>query len=121
MESTRKPGGLEKFQVTDREECGVIIERHDEGEPKLCYVVKVPNRSENPSDYVIMSSDVGNVQNVLSESERIVGFMHTHLEHHKCEPSDTDIDGAALFPEMENLIYQPSTKKFCWYGPEVTT
>jgi hypothetical protein len=65
-------------------------------------------------------ADVQQVEGVLAENERVVGFMHTHLSHHDCEPTDTDFAGAALFPEMENLIYQPSTKQFVWYGPEVT-
>lgn len=116
----RKPGGLDKFQVTDREECGVIIERHDPGEPSLLYIVKVPNHADHPCDYEIHAFDVGRVRRVLSESEHIYGFMHTHLPEHDCEPSDVDFEGAARNPDMEHLIYQPSTKQWVWYGPEVT-
>ena len=120
MESSRKPGGLEKFQVTDREECGLVICRTDELADFL-YVLKIPNRAIRPEDYAIFAEDVERVRSVLSDDESIIGFMHTHLAHHDCEPSDRDFEGAALFPEMENLIYQPSTGKWVWYGPEVTT
>lgn len=119
MESTIKIGGLEKFQVTDREECGLIIERDEDG-VIFRYVVRVPNHATEPGDYLILLHDLSAVERVLSENEQVIGFMHTHLAHHKCEPSDTDFEGAALFPEMEYLIYQPSTGDTCWYGPEVT-
>lgn len=119
MESTRKPGGLEKFQVTDREECGVIIRREEPGETPILYVLKVPNHAENSGDYEIWLHDVKRVEAVLAEFEKVVGFMHTHLRDHKCEPSDTDFEGAALFPNMENMIYHPASRKFVWYGPEV--
>lgn len=119
MESNRKPGGLKKFRVTDHEECGLIIRRlEDEGD--FIYVVQIPNRAEHPHDYAIWLEDVQNVEAVLSDSEEIMGFMHTHLPQHECEPSDRDFEGAAQFPEMENLIYQPSTLKWVWYGPEVS-
>lgn len=119
MESLRKPGGLEKFQVTDREECGVIVRREEPDDIPITYVLKVPNRASEPNDYEIWLHDVQRVEAVLSEHERVIGFMHTHLKNHKCEPSDRDFEGAALFPNMENLIYHPATKKFVWYGPEV--
>jgi proteasome lid subunit RPN8/RPN11 len=118
MESSRKPGGLHKFQVTDREECGLIIQRIDD-DGVMFYVVKVPNHSTEACDYEIHKRDVDRVKEVLSQDESIYGFMHTHLPEHDCDPSDRDFEGAARNPEMENLIYQPSTKKFCWYGPEV--
>lgn len=112
MESTRKPGGLEKFQVTDREECGLIIGNDDD----MLYIVKVPNRAKAQDDYEIWVEDVHKVEDVLSPGERIVGFFHTHLEHHECEPTDSDFEGAELNPDMEHLIYKPATKEFCWYG-----
>ena len=120
MESNRKPGGLEKFQVTTHEECGLIVRRIEEP-LDFIYILKIPNRAHHPSDYAIFAEDVERVREVLSDGESIIGFMHTHLAHHECEPSDRDFEGAALFPEMENLIYQPSTGKWVWYGPEVTT
>jgi proteasome lid subunit RPN8/RPN11 len=116
----RKPGGLSKFLVTDREECGLIIQRDEPGMPRLRYVVRIPNHAENDEDYLILLSDMQNVEAALAEFESIVGFMHTHLPEHDCEPTDTDFAGAAMFPGMEYLIYQPSTERFCWYGPEVT-
>lgn len=115
----RKPGGLDKFLVSDREECGLIIRRMDE-DGVMFYVVKIPNHAEQDGDYEIHLHDVERVESVLTDDESVYGFMHTHLAHHDCEPSDHDFEGAALFPEMENLIYQPSTKKFVWYGPEVS-
>jgi len=112
MESTRKPGGLEKFQVTSREECGLIIRNEDD----MIYVVKIPNRAKSPDDYQIRIGDVQKVQEVLSDGEEVVGFLHTHLEHHDLEPSDTDFAGAEINPDMENLVYKPSTGEFVWYG-----
>lgn len=118
MESNRKPGGLAKFRVTNREECGLIIRRREEPQDFL-YVVKIPNHAEYREDYAIWLEDVEAVRGVLSDDEEIIGFMHTHLPHHDHEPSDRDFEGAALYPEMEYLIYQPSTCKYVWYGPEV--
>ena len=105
------PQGLEKFQATDREECGVIIQASDR-----TYIVKVPNVSESPDDYAILLDDVHKVQEVLSPDEMVVGFFHTHLPHHACDPSDADLDGAELFPGLNNLIYKPDTGEVCWYG-----
>lgn len=105
------PQGLEKFQSTDREECGVIIKASDR-----TYVVKVPNIAENPNDYAILLDDLQKVQAVLSDDESVVGFFHTHLPHHECEPTDADFDGAQAFPEFMNLVYKPSTKELSWYG-----
>lgn len=115
-----KPGGLRKFLVTDREECGLIIEIEDDS---LLYVVKVPNRATHPNDYVITKDDFNQVESVLGDGEKIVGFVHTHLAEHDCAPSDTDFDGAEKNPGMLHLIYHPSTKEHCWYGAveEVTT
>jgi proteasome lid subunit RPN8/RPN11 len=107
------PQGLEKFQVTDREECGVIIKGT---EPDQTYIVRIPNVSENPDDYAILLDDVHKVQAMLTEHEELVGFFHTHLPHHECEPSDADLDGAELFPGFNNLIYKPDTGEVCWYG-----
>ena len=112
--ATRNPSGLGKFQVTDREECGLIIHTGNDA----LYVVRVPNRAENPDDYQIIKSDFDKVQNVLSPDESIVGIMHTHLAEHDCEPSDTDFEGAELHPEWMHLIYQPSTGKSQWYGAD---
>jgi proteasome lid subunit RPN8/RPN11 len=114
MESTtrRKPGGLVKFRLTNREECGVLVTTQE----GLCYILKVPNRAENDRDYAIFLSDVEAVEAVLSEGEEVTGFMHTHLHMHECEPTPEDLRGAALFPKMVNLIYQPSTLKWCWYN-----
>lgn len=113
MESNRKPGGLEKFQVTDHEECGLIIRNND----GMLYVVKVPNRSKTPkTDYAIHSDDVQKVKEVLSPDESVIGFLHTHVEGDSVEPSDNDFDGADFQPNMEHLIYHPASKTFCWYG-----
>lgn len=115
MESTlrRRPGGLAKFRLTAQEECGVVVTNHED---RMTYILRVPNRATNPDDYVIFSADVAAVEAVLSEGEEITGFMHTHLPQHRCEPSKSDFEGAALFPEMVNLIYQPSTEDICWYN-----
>lgn len=105
------PKGLEKFRATDHEECGLLIERDGE-----TYLVKVPNRAEQPSEYAIILSDVNNVQSVLTDDEIIVGFFHTHLPRHSINPSDADLDGAENFPGMNNLIYKPNTGELKWYG-----
>jgi proteasome lid subunit RPN8/RPN11 len=118
MENNRKPGGLAKFQVTDREECGLVVKREAEDET-MFYVVRIPNHAAAADRYEIWQEDVDRVKAVLSEDESVYGFMHTHLPNHDCEPSDHDFEGAGLFPEMENLIYQPYTGHFVWYGPEV--
>lgn len=107
----RRPGGLEKFRATDREECGVVVENDG-----LLYVLRVPNRAEHNEDYVILKSDVDKVKAVLAPDEKIIGFFHTHLPHHPCDPSDRDFDGAQLNPEMQNVIYKPDTDEICWYG-----
>jgi proteasome lid subunit RPN8/RPN11 len=113
METTRRPGGLNKFRVTDHEECGLVIENED----GMRYVVKVPNRATNPREnYSILESDCDNVSNVLSPGEKIVGFLHTHLDHHPCEPSDGDLDGAELSPGMQHYVFKPSTRELCVYG-----
>ncbi len=113
----RRPGGLHKFLPTDREECGVLVE-NDEG---LLYILKVPNRAKRDQDYAIYKSDVESVKNVLSADEKIIGYFHTHLAHHECEPTDADLEGASLSPGYNNLIYKPDTKEICWYGEEVET
>lgn len=105
------PKGLEKFLSTNCEECGVIIEGTDR-----TYVVRIPNVSDDPETYAILLDDVNKVQAVLSDDELIVGFFHTHLPHHECVPSDADLDGAELFPGLNNLIYKPNTGEVCWYG-----
>lgn len=105
------PEGLSKFRATDREECGLIIQAADRS-----YVVRIPNRATGDSDYVITMQDVNKVAEVLADDEMIVGFFHTHLPHHKCEPSDADLDGAELFPGINNLIYKPDTGETRWYG-----
>ena len=111
----RRPGGLHKFLPTDREECGVLV-TNEEG---LTYILKVPNRAERNEDYAIYMDDVEKIKEVLSAGEQITGFFHTHLAHHKCEPTDADLDGASLTPGTNNLIYKPDTKELCWYGEEV--
>jgi proteasome lid subunit RPN8/RPN11 len=107
------PKGLEKFQATDREECGVIING-----PFGMYVQKLPNMSENDDGYAILKDDVNKILAVLSDGEGIVGFIHTHLPQHDCSPSDDDLDGAKLNPNGMNLIYKPDTGETCWYGVE---
>lgn len=105
------PQGLSKFRATDREECGVIIEASDR-----TYIVKVPNHATRDDDYAIVLSDVQNVQAVLAEDEQVIGFFHTHLPQHSVEPSDADLDGAEVFPGVNNLIYKPDTGETSWYG-----
>jgi proteasome lid subunit RPN8/RPN11 len=105
------PKGLRKFRATDREECGLIIEGKDR-----TYVVKVPNRSERDDSYVIIRSDISRVEAVLSDDERIVGYFHTHLPNHPCEPSNADLESAEKFPGINHLIYKPTTKETQWYG-----
>lgn len=114
MKSLRRPGGLKKFCATDREQCGVIVQND-----RAVYVLEVPNRAEKDDEYVIMEADVNIIMETLTEDEKVVGFFHTHLPHHKCEPSDSDFDGAELHPEYEYLIYKPDTDELCWYGAEV--
>ena len=105
------PQGLEKFQPSNREECGIIIKASDR-----TYVVKVPNHAKGNSDYAITLKDMQSIQNVLSDDEQIVGFFHTHLAHHDCEPTDADFDGSEAFPEFTNMIYKPDTGETSWYG-----
>ncbi len=107
----RRPGGLSKFQSTNREECGVIVEEGD-----LIYIVKVPNISKSPRDYAILLEDVQIVEGTFTADEQVVGFFHTHLEDQECSPSDADLKGAEIFPDSNNLIYKPSTGELCWYG-----
>lgn len=106
------PQGLAKFRATNREECGLIIEAPGRGS----WVVKVPNHAERDDDYAILVDDCKNVSDVLADDETIVGFFHTHLPHHSIEPSDADLDGAELFPGLNNLIYKPDTGEHQWYG-----
>lgn len=103
--------GLEKFQVTDREECGVIVEAKDRS-----YILRVPNVAIEKTEYAIRKDDVEKISAVLSDDEAIVGYFHTHLAHQECEPSDVDIEGATLSPGFINLIYKPSTGEYCWYA-----
>lgn len=112
MESTRRPGGLVKFRSTEREECGVIVKN----EENLIYILKVPNHAFNDDDYEIHQGDVDRVIEVLSPGETIIGFFHTHLPHHKCEPTDEDFTGAEFRPGYDHLIYKPDTKEICWYS-----
>jgi proteasome lid subunit RPN8/RPN11 len=112
MENQRRPSGLEKFRSTTREECGLIVQ-NDEGH---LYILKIENHATDPNDYVIHMSDVQRIEKLLSDDEKIIGFFHTHLPHHDCEPTDSDFEGAEIFPDMQNLIYKPSTKEVCWYG-----
>jgi hypothetical protein len=112
MESTRRPGGLEKFQVTDHEECGLIV-TNDEG---MLYVVKTENHASDRHTYEIWITDLQKVEEVLSPDERIVGFLHTHLSDDTCEPSDVDLDDAAASPNYEHMVYHPASGEFCWYG-----
>lgn len=112
MNSVR-PGGLDKFRATDREECGIIISNED-----LLYIVKVPNVAANDGDYAITLESMQEVESNLDEGEKVAGFMHTHLPHQSCEPSTTDLNGARIFPGLRSLVYKPSTGELRWYAAD---
>jgi proteasome lid subunit RPN8/RPN11 len=108
----RRPKGLSKFVVTDREQCGILVEEIT-GDIKI---VEVPNSADRGSDYAILMSDFKRVIDDLAMGESVVGFFHTHLQNHDKEPTDADFEGADLFPQYNNCIYKPDTKEIIWYG-----
>lgn len=105
------PKELSKFQTTDREQCGILIET-----PKGIRIVEVPNADRRPESYAIRISDMEAVRNSLPRSEIVIGFFHTHLSHHDPRPSDRDFGGAKRFPTMYNCVYQPASGSLIWYG-----
>lgn len=108
---TIPPNELSSFQAADREQCGVLIE----GKNGI-YIVEVQNTEECPESYAMYLSDVELVADNLRRGEKVIGFFHTHLPNHPAFPSDSDYDGAELFPKMQNCVYKPATGELNWYG-----
>lgn len=100
------------FPVTDYEECGILIGSHG----SVSRIIKVSNQARGNEEFLICSCELVRAKESLGPEERIVGFVHTHLPHHKASPSDTDFEGAELHPELEHLVYKPSTRQYKWYG-----
>lgn len=100
------------FRATDREQCGVIVVSGN----RIVRVVQVRNVAEGNDDYAILMSDLQEVEASLTDAERILGFLHTHLAHHDPSPSDRDYEGSTRFPGYTNCVYHPSTETFSWYG-----
>ena len=105
------PSELSSYQSTDREQCGILIETKTG-----IRIAKIKNSDMCPESYAIKMSDVVKLRNKLPVGEKILGFFHTHLPYHDPRPSDRDFDGAALLPDMQNAVYQPSSGSLIWYG-----
>ncbi|GAA2555112.1 hypothetical protein GCM10010423_65360 [Streptomyces levis] len=103
--------GLSRFRGISREQCGLIIRKKDGN----LTVAPVKNSSRDPEKYLITEESFRKVHSWLGPGERIVGFLHTHLEHHSTEPSDADWEGAANNPGWLHAIYKPSTGQITWY------
>lgn len=103
---------LSSFQATDREQCGILIES-----PKGIRIAEVENVHPSPESYAVRMSDVETTKGRLKKHEKVIGFFHTHLSHHRSDPSDDDFDGALLLaPGMQNCVYQPATGSLIWYA-----
>ena len=106
--------GLSRFRGISREQCGIIV-RNKNGSFSI---VPVRNESKNPDAYEISEESVQKVEGWLFPGESIIGFFHTHLEHHPLEVSDADWEGAAKNPGLIHVIYKPSTRETMWYSHE---
>lgn len=107
---------LSEFRATDREECGILVGVMRDGKRLATRVVKVHNYAEGPNDYGIGAPDFERVIRELGDGEHVIGFLHTHLPHHKPMPSAMDFLGARIIPDFINLVYKPSTGEMCWYS-----
>lgn len=103
---------LATFRATDREQCGVIVVSGKQ----ISRVVHVRNVAEGNDDYAILMVDLLEVEASLTDAERVLGFLHTHLSRHDPSPSDRDFEGSTLFPTYTNCVYHPSTGSLSWYG-----
>lgn len=101
---------LEKFSSTDREQCGIIIEKGNS-----YFVIEVENAVPNDEDYGILLDDFLRVKKNLGEGEVIAGFFHTHLPHQLSSPSDEDFEGAVLNPGMVHCVYHVGKKSQVMY------
>lgn len=108
---TIAPSELSKFQATDREQCGILIETKTG-----IRIAQIKNSDMSPESYAIKMSDLKKLKNKLPVGEFFIGFFHTHLPQHDPRPSDRDFDGATLFPDAINAVYQPSSGSLVWYG-----
>lgn len=103
---------LATFRATNREQCGVIVVSGNQ----IVRVEHVRNVAESNEDYAILMGDLRKVESSLTDAERILGFLHTHLAHHDPSPSDRDYEGSKIFPTYTNCVYHPSTGSLSWYG-----
>lgn len=103
---------LDFFRATDREQCGVIIVKHHRAK-----VVETRNCADEDHDYAISMDDFLEVQGLIEGTGyEVVGFFHTHLPEDSDEPSLNDLEGAEIFPDFLNCVYQPTTGGMTWYG-----
>lgn len=101
--------GLSRFRGTSHEQCGVLVRGG-----KFLVALKVKNVHPQPRDnFSISLMDYLRLKN---RGLNIVGFIHTHLDHHPAEPSDDDFAGAMMNPTMLHCIYKPSTGELTWYA-----
>lgn len=106
---------LTVFRSLDREECAVLIGRVKDGSFYVDGCVRVPNHAKKNSDYEIKGSDIVRVLETLQDTPyQVVGFLHTHLPHHKPGPSQSDIDGV-VYKASINAVWHPAKKILSWY------
>lgn len=107
---------LGAFQSADREQCGLILAINGE----VSRVIEVENVHPEPEDnFAIRFAEFESIENALKRfgqpGEKIVGFIHTHMDYHDVEPSDDDLRSSLMNPDFINVVYKPSTGEFSFY------
>lgn len=107
-ETRQKIFGLSRFRGIRHEECGLLVPVGGD-----FLVIKVPNYALFPEDdFAIAKADMERLQ---QRGLEVVGFLHTHTDHHEATPSDKDYEGASLRPDMLHVVYKPSTRELHWF------
>lgn len=104
-------GELRQFQSAQREQCGIVIAVGE----KITRIVEVTNYAPHDDNYAISMDDLHRVSSSLQGRERVVGFLHTHLPDDTEFPSDTDFQGAEIFPDYLNFVYHPASGRYSEY------
>lgn len=108
MPPTRRIYGLSRFGGVSVEECGILVPFRGS-----FIAVKIPNMAADPvEDFAIWEMDV---EAMRKRGFVVMGFLHTHLEHHPGVPSEGDLAGAELSPDMLHVMYKPSTGDLVWF------